>query len=383
MALSLSQASVRLRRRVLGLLAMLKHFLVPEADQVLVSEAAARAGMQALFERMGMAAEDAALCADVLVTSDLRGCESHGISNMVRRYLAMYADGTLNATPTVRTLHESPVGATWDADRGIGLQVGPRAMRAAMEKAAEFGMGAVGVQNCGHVGMLAYYPLMAIAEDMIGVCMVSAGGGIMVPTFGSEPAFGTHPIAWAAPAGDRPPFVFDVATTQVAANKLGLAKRIGSHLEPGWIADLDGRPILDSVPVPDFGKFHMLPFGGTRENGSHKGYGFALVADVMSGILSGNGPGFVASGARTSQFVMAFKVSAFTDLPRFKTDMDALLGKLATMKPAPGCERVYYAGLIEHEEAERRRANGIPYHREVVDWFNGASAELNLALRWP
>ena len=362
---------------------MLKHFEVPEADQVLVAETTARAGMQALFERMGMPAEDAATCTDVLITSDLRGCESHGISNMVRRYVDMYADGILNPTPNVRTLHESPVSATLDADRGIGLQVGPRAMRLAMDKAAEFGMGAVGVQNCGHVGMLAYYPLMAIAEDMIGVCMVSAGGGIMVPTFGSEPAFGTHPIAWAAPAGELPPFVFDVATTQVAANKLGLAKRIGSQLEPGWIAGLDGRPILEPVPVPDFGQFHMLPFGGTRENGSHKGYGFAMVADIMSGILSGNGPGFAAGGAKTSQFVMAFRVSAFTDLEQFKADMDALLGKLSTMRPAPGCERVYYAGLIEHEETARRKAAGIPYHREVVEWFNGASAELNLNLRWP
>ena len=362
---------------------MLKHFEVPEADQVLVAETTARTGMQALFERMGMPAEDAATCTDVLITSDLRGCESHGISNMVRRYVDMYGEGILNPTPNVYTLHESPVSATLDADRGIGLQVGPRAMRLAMDKAAEFGMGAVGVQNCGHVGMLAYYPLMAIAEDMIGVCMVSAGGGIMVPTFGSEPAFGTHPIAWAAPAGELPPFVFDVATTQVAANKLGLAKRIGSQLEPGWIAGLDGRPIVESVPVPEFGQFHMLPFGGTRENGSHKGYGFAMVADIMSGILSGNGPGFAAGGAKTSQFVMAFRVSAFTDLAQFKADMDALLGKLSTMRPAPGCERVYYAGLIEHEETARRKAEGIPYHREVVEWFNGASAELNLNLRWP
>lgn len=362
---------------------MLKHFLVPPADQVLVTEQTARDGTAALFEKMGMASEDAALCTDVLLTSDLRGCESHGISNMMRQYLRMYSNDLLNPTPNVKTLHESPVSATLDADRGIGLQVGPRAMRIAMEKAAEVGIGAVGVQNCGHVGMLAYYPLMALEEDMIGVCMVSAGGSIMVPTFGSEPTFGTHPIAWGAPAGDMPPFVFDVATTQVAANKLGLAKRIGSKLEPGWICGLDGSPILDAVDAPDFGSFYMLPFGGTRENGSHKGYGFAMVADIMAGLLSGNGPGFIAGGERHSQFVMAFRIDAFTDLGGFKSDMDALLKKLSGMTPAPGCERVYYAGLIEHEEAKRRKAEGIPYHREVVDWFNGVSVELNLNRRWP
>ena len=362
---------------------MLKHFLVPEADQVLVSEATARTGTQAIFERMGMAAADAALCADVLVTADLRGCESHGVSNMVRQYIRAYERRGMNPAPSVETVRESAVSATLDADRGIGLQVGPHAMRVAMEKAGEYGIGAVGVQNCGHVGMLAYYPLMAIAQDMIGVCMVSAGGGIMVPTFGSETVFGTHPIAWGAPAGAMPPFVFDVATTQVAANKLGLAKRIGSRLEPGWISDLRGQPIMASVDAPDYGSFYMLPFGGTRENGSHKGFGFAAIADIMAGMLSGNGPGFVAGGERHSMFVMAFKISAFTDLAQFKNDMDALLEKLSGMAPAPGCERVYYAGLIEHEEAQRRKADGIPYHREVVEWFNAESAELRLSLRWP
>ena len=362
---------------------MLKHFLVPPADQVVVSEQAARTGTQALFEAMGMPATDAAQCADVLITSDLRGCESHGISNMVRRYLEMYAEGRLNPTPDVKTVRESAVSATLDADGGIGLQVGPKAMEIAMDKAAEFGMGAVGVQNCDHVGMLAYYPLMAIERDMIGVCMVSAGGGIMVPTFGSEPVFGTHPIAWAAPGDQMPPFVFDVATTQVAANKLGLVRRIGSKLEPGWISDLDGKPIMTAVDAPDYGNFHMLPFGGTRENGSHKGFGFAAVADIMSGLLSGNGPGFLAGGGKTSQFVMAFRIDAFTDLAVFKSDMDALLEKISGMKPAPGHERVYYAGLIEHEEALRRKADGIPYHREVVEWFNGASAALHLNLHWP
>ena len=362
---------------------MLKHFLVPEDEQVLVSESAARAGMVALFKAMGVSSSDAELAADVLIVADLRGCESHGVSNMVRRYVEMYADGRLNPTPNVRVVRESPVSATLDADLGIGLHVGPKAMDMAIEKAALYGIGAVGVQRCGHVGMLAYYPMQAIQQDMIGVCMVSAGGGIMVPTFGSEPAFGTHPIAWAAPAREMPPFVFDVATTQVAANKLGLTRRIGSKLEPGWICDLDGSPIMDSVDTPEYGKFHMLPFGGTRENGSHKGYGFAMIAEIMSGILSGNGPGVFTGGVATSQFVMAFKIDAFLELESFKDDMDRILRHLVEMKPAPGHDRVYYAGLIEHEETLQRRANGIPYHNEVVDWFNGVSDEHNLGIKWP
>ena len=339
--------------------------------------------MVALFVAMGLTQEDAELAADVLVVADLRGCESHGVSNMVRRYVEMYADGRLNPRPNIKVVRESTVSATIDADLGIGLHVGSKAMDLAIEKAHSHGIGSVAVQSCGHVGMLAYYPMQAIEHDMIGVCMVSAGGGIMVPTFGSTPAFGTHPIAWAAPADKMPPFVFDVATTQVAANKLGLTRRIGSKLEPGWICDLEGRPIMDAVDTPAFGKFNMLPLGGTRENGSHKGYGFALIADIMSGILSGNGPGVFAGGVHTSQFVMALKIDAFLNIADFKADMDKLLRHLSDMQPAPGHNRVYYAGLMEHEETLMRREHGIPYHREVVEWFNQTSQEHKLGVHWP
>ena len=166
--------------------------------------------------------------------------------------------------------------------------------------------------------------------------------------------------------------------TQAVFEAMGMPKP-----EPGWITDLNGEPITERVDAPGYGKFFMPPFGGTRENGSHKGYGFAMIADIMSGILSGNGPGFLAGGNELSQFVMAFKIDAFVDVDEFKRDMDALLDRIVNMEPATGHERVYYAGLIEHEEADKRRDEGIPYHREVVDWFNGASAELDLNLRWP
>lgn len=362
---------------------MLKRFLVPEADQVLVTEKAARDATQAIFEKVGLTTADAELATDVLITSDLRGCESHGVSNMLRMYVAMYGRDEMNPRPNVKVLRDSPVSATLDADRGLGIQVGPGAMQMAIEKAEATGIGAVAVQNCGHVGMLAYYPIMALEHDMIGICMVSAGGRLQVPLWGSEPVFGTHPIAWGAPTNKMPPFVFDVATTQVAANKLMLTRRIGSQLEPGWITGLDGTPIMDSVDSPAYGDFLMLPFGGTRENGGHKGTGFATIVDIMSGILSGNGPGFMAGPGQNSQFVMAIKVEAFIDADQFKNEMDQLLEKISNMQPSDGQDRVYYAGLIEHEEVERRRREGIPYHSEVVDWFNATASELGLNYSLP
>jgi len=361
---------------------MLKHFLVPENDKIFVSEEKASAATQAVFEKMGIPAQEAESCADVLITSDLRGCESHGISNMLRSYIDSYGSGAYNAHPNVKTVRESSVTATWDGDQGLGLHLGPRAMNLAIEKAREHGMGAVAVKNTRHFGMLGYYVMQAVEEDMVGMAMVSAGGGAQLPTHGAEPAFGTQPIAWGAPAATMPPFVFDVATTQVAANKLGLARRIGSKVEPGWIANLDGSPIMEATDVPDNGTYRMLPFGGTRENGGHKGYGFAVIADIMSGILSGNGPGFIAD-RDYSFFVMAFNIDAFVDVDEFKDDMDKLLKKLANTTPAPGHDRVYYAGLPEHEETIERKKTGIPYHKEVVDWYNSMSNELNLGIQMP
>jgi len=359
---------------------MLKHFLVPEEDQVLVTELRARAGTQAVFEKMGLPANEAASCADVLLTSDLRGCESHGISNMLRAYIASYGDGSYNARPKVKTVRESSVTATWDGDEGLGIHLGPDAMRLAISKAKEHGMGAVAVKNTKHFGMLAYYVMQAIEEDMIGMAMTGSGGVQAVPTFGAEPRFGTNPIAYAVPARRMPPFLFDVATTQVAGNKIRLARRVGAGLIPNWVAGPDGTVIdRETDGIPD--EYFMLPFGGTRENGSHKGYAFAAVVDIMTGQLSGAGPGFIHQ--KTAHYFQAWKIDAFMDTDKFKDDMDDFLEGLKNTPPAPGQERVFYPGLSEFEETNKRKEEGIPYHREVIEWFGIASSELGVDLDLP
>ena len=357
---------------------MLKRFLVPPEDQILVREDAIRLATKQILKRMGVADKDATLMTDVLITSDLRGCESHGVSNMLRNYIDWYRNDIINPRPSVKCLRESLVTATIDGDRGLGIQVGPEAMTMALDKADKTGIGSVVVQNCSHAGMLGYYPMMAVSKDMIGIAMHSIGGSLQLPTFGSEAIYGTHPIAWGIPAGEMPPFMFDIATTQVAANKLMLTRRIGSHLEPGWIADLQGEPIMEKLQSPEYGQFLMLPFGGTRENGSHKGFGFATIVDIMAGILSGNGPGHLNPQRKNGLFLMAMKVEAFVDTAGFKADMDALLRRIANMTPTQGHERVYYAGLIEHEETGKRKTDGIPYHREVVEWFEQTALDMNL-----
>jgi len=361
---------------------MLERFFVPEKDRVYVKQERMRAATETIFKKMGLSDTDAALSADVLMLSDLRGCETHGVSNMLRLYVQQYGTGELNPRPNVRVVRDADAVATIDSDRGLGLHVAPKAMELAIEKADKFGAASVCVANGRHLGMLAYHAMLPLDHDMIGVCTIAGNPLSMVPTFGAEKRFATNPWAWAAPARKMPPFVFDVATTQVAGNKLRLADRVGAMLEPGWITRPDGDPIMEETNLPPRGQYHMLPVGGTREQGSHKGYGLAAIADIMAETLSGNGPGFLNPGTM-GHFVSAYKIDAFTDAEAFKDNMDAFLEGLANTPPAPGHERVYYAGLPEHEETQKRLAEGIPYHREVIQWFLATRDELDLEFELP
>jgi LDH2 family malate/lactate/ureidoglycolate dehydrogenase len=235
----------------------------------------------------------------------------------------------------------------------------------------------VTINNGRHLGLASYHAMLALDHDMIGMCMTSTRPSV-VPTFGAEPRLGTNPIAFAAPAKEEPPFVLDIATSAVASNKFGLARRLGVQLEPGMIADAEGTPIMEEAFVPD--KFFGLPLGSTRELGSHKGYGLGGMVDVMCGILSGNGFG-MTSGAQGnySHMVAAYKIDAFTPVNEFKEMMDDFLRSLKDTPPAPGQERVLYAGLPEAETLEERQANGIPLHPEVIQWFQDTCGELDIS----
>jgi LDH2 family malate/lactate/ureidoglycolate dehydrogenase len=200
----------------------------------------------------------------------------------------------------------------------------------------------------------------------------------MVPTFAAEARFGTNPISVAAPAGTQPPFLFDAATTAVAINKVILLKRLGVGLLPGWISDKDGTPVMEETLAPELGEYSLLPIGSTRELGSHKGYGLATIIEILGSLLSGNLPTMVEGygpGAPHRHFFAAFNIAAFGDEDTFKSNMDETLRTLRDSTPAKGQERVLYPGLSEYETEQERRANGIPLHREVVEWFASAVAE--------
>lgn len=362
---------------------MLERYKLKEQDLVRVPEGALRETVVSIFEKTGVPQDDCRLAADVLVTADLRGVESHGVSNMLRAYIQGYKQGRTKTNPQWRVLRESPSTASIDCDAGLGIIIAPKAMEIAIQKAKNVGLGMVTMSNGRHLGMASYHAMLALKHNMIGLCMTSTPPTVF-PTFGAELRLGTNPIALAAPADKEAPFVFDAATSVVATNKLGLARRLGIKLPPGWVADTNGTPIMEEVtpPVPGYeeqGQSRLLPLGSTREMGSHKGYGLACIVEILSGILTGGGYSVKIGRPNFNHCVAAYDIEAFMDTQQFKQTMDEWLQMLKSTRPAPGHYRVLYPGLPEAECEVEYRAKGIPLHPEVVEWFNSICSELSIA----
>ncbi len=353
---------------------MLKQFKVPDEIAVRVPGEVVRGAVEDIFTRLGMPEDDARRSADTLLYADLRGIDSHGVSNMMRAYVAGLQSGEINPAPQWKLERDAPAAATIDCDRGLGLTIGPQAMELAIEKAKQMGVAAVAANNGRHFGAAAYHAAMAIPHDMIGLSM-TVGGLLVAPTHGAQAMVGLNPLSIAAPAAEEAPFIFDASMSSVAGNKVRLAQRLGEDLLPGWVAMPDGTPIMDPQPVPE--EFLMLPLGGTREIGSHKGYSLAAAIDILAGIMANAGTALQRFNGVGHHFTV-FNIAAFTDVDEFKQHMDAYLRALRETAPAPGAERVIYAGLEEHEAEIERSERGIPYHPEVIEWFRGCLQELGL-----
>ena len=293
---------------------------------------------------------------------------------MMRSYVAGLQSGDINPTPEWKLERDAPAAATIDCDGGLGLTVGPQAMQLAIDKAQQMGVATVVANNGRHFGAAAYHAAMAIPHDMIGLSM-TVGGLMIAPTHGAKAMVGLNPLSIAAPAGEEPPFIFDASMSSVAGNKVRLAQRLGEDMLPGWVAMPDGTPIMEPQPVPE--EFLMLPLGGTREIGSHKGYSLAMGIDILSGIMANAGSALHRFNGVGHHFTV-FNISAFTDLDEFKGHMDAYLKALRETPTAPDADRVIYAGLEEHEAEIERSERGIPYHPEVIEWFQSCLSDLGL-----
>ena len=336
-----------------------------------------RTTVQRILQHCGVPAEDAATGADVLVKADMMGVESHGVSNMLDRYVERYQNGIMNPNPNWRIVRETPGTATIDSDRALGVIITPIAMKMAIEKAKNVGIGMVTVANSRHLGMAVYHAMMALEHDMIGVCMSSVRPTVL-PSLGSTVRLGTNPIAVAAPAGTHPPFVFDAATSVVPDNKVDIVRRLGGNLFPGLIGDENGTPIMESVPAPPRDGYQLLPLGSIPQTGGHKGYGLACVVDILCGGLSGTGYGATRPAEEVAHTVAAYNIEAFIEVSTFKDQMDTWLQTLKDTPPAPGNERVLVAGQMEWEAEQDRKANGIPLHPEVIGWFRDTCAQMEI-----
>ena len=363
---------------------MLERFHVPEEDEIRVNSEKLRKTAEQIFVKCGMTFANSKIATDVLLSADIRGVDTHGVSNMLRNYVLYLSEGSAKANPEWKIVRETESCATIDCDEGLGLVVAPQAMNIAIEKAKKTGVGLVSMGNGRHLGMAGYHAMMALEHDMIGTCMTSSTTNV-VPTHAAKAGLGTNPIAVAAPALNKAPFVFDAATSAIATNKVRVAQRLGVPLAAGWITDENGNPIMEETPLnikedPDkVNNLLQTPVGATRELGSHKGYSLGMVVDILGSILNGS----LAGPLRTmkqhqNHFVAAYSIEAFTNVQKFKEMMDEYLQALEDLPPVQGQERVLYAGLMEYETEAERKNIGIPLHPEVINWFKNICSELEL-----
>ena len=353
---------------------MLDRFKVPEDVEVRVDQSVMRNTVEGIFEALDMSASAAKAAADVLIYADIRGIDSHGVSNMMRAYVAGFRANQINPQPSLTQTEDHGGAMSFDCDRGLGLAQSREMMDAACTRARDTGVAIAVAFNGRHYGPSAYYAHQGIEYDMIGISM-TAGGLLVAPTFGAERLLGLNPLGIGVPSNELPPFIFDASMSSVAGNKIELLRRVGGQVLPGWITDSEGAPVMDETQVP--AQFMMLPLGGTREIGSHKGFGLSMMVEILCGVLSGTGGGpFRRKGV--SHFFMAIDISKFADVDVFKKDMDDYLRALLECKPAPGESRVMYPGIPEHEAELDRRERGIPYHPEVIQWFTKTAADLSV-----
>jgi len=348
---------------------------------------------QQVFERLEVPEEDAAITADVLVAADLRGVDSHGVARLKRFYVDGLRTGRMIANPRVQVIKETPSTALINGGGGLGQPIGVRAMRLAIEKAREGGAGFVAVRNSNHYGIAGYYAIMALDSDCIGISMTNASP-LVVPTFGREGILGTNPISVAAPAGQERPFVLDMATSVVPRGKLELYHRLAKPLLKGWAVDERGATTTDTGAILKNLSERLgggiLPLGGEGEElGGHKGYGLALMVDILSGVLGGAGyadrvhpkgeQGKMKPG-NVGHFFGALLIEAFRPLEEFKAAMDDLIRRLKGSAKAERESRIYIHGEKEWEMEEMRRKRGIPLHPRVVAMMEQIAEELNLSL---
>jgi LDH2 family malate/lactate/ureidoglycolate dehydrogenase len=334
------------------------------------------------LQQLGVPEEDAQITAKILVASDLRGVDSHGVAHLSMFYAKRIRLGIINLNPKPKIFSQTPAAATMDGDQGLGFVIGHHAMMEAIRRAEKTGAGFIAVRNSTHFGAAANYAVMALERDMIGIAMTNTVPGVVAPG-STKPAVGTNPIAVAVPAGRKSPFVLDMATSVVASGKLEIARREGSSIPIGWAIDKEGKPLTDPTKRVRGGG-GLLPLGGTPTLGSYKGFGLGVLVDILCGVLSGSAASILKEttpetrGNAGDHFFGALRIDSFLPVENFKKSMDEMIEAFEALPTLPGVEKIYVAGGYEAEIEKDRKANGIPLNSKVIEELQELAKELGI-----
>jgi L-2-hydroxycarboxylate dehydrogenase (NAD+) len=328
------------------------------------------------FEKLGVPSEDALITARALVAADLRGIDSHGVAHLGPLYIKRIKDGAVNVKPQIKIISHAASTAVMDGDRGLGFVIGYKAMEEAIRRAESVGSGFVSVRNSTHYGAGAYYAMMALKQDMIGISLTQGGKGVVAPGSRGR-GLGLNVISVAVPAKKEAPFVLDMATGVVANGKLEVAARNKRPIPEGWAVDMDNNPVTEVAKATG----GILPLGGSPQTGSFKGFALTVLVDILCSTLSGwptvpelNQP----YAGQASHFFGAISIGGFQPVEEFKERMDAAIKAHHNLPKASGTDRIYLSGEIEQEIEERRR-KGIPLHPEVIASLQGVARDLGIS----
>ena len=329
-----------------------------------------------VFKSVGVPEEDARVCADVLITADKRGIDSHGTGRLKTIYYDRIRQGIQQPVTRFEIVKEGPTTAVIDGHDGMGMVIAKRAMQMAIDKAKKYGLGMTAVRNSTHYGIAGYYAMMAAEAGMIGITGTNARPSV-APTFGVENMLGTNPLTFGLPTDEEFPFVLDCATSLSQRGKIEVYDRAGKDLPPGWVIDENGATRTDTHQILEDltrGKAALTPLGGIGEDGAgYKGYGYCTFVEILSAALQQGAFLKMLLGIENGKkvpyhlghFFMAISIEAFTELSSFKKIAGDILRQLRASKKMPGHESIYTAGEKEYLAWQKRKNKGVPVNEEL------------------
>ncbi len=338
------------------------------------------------FTRLNVPPQDARVAAEVLISADLRGVDSHGIIRLNSYYGDRLRVGWINPNSPVTTLHETSTTLALDGGNGLGQVVSHQAMQRCIQKAKQSGIAMVTMRNSNHYGIAGYYAMMALPQNMIGISFTNSQP-LVAPTYGRKAMLGTNPIAVAVPAGKERPYVLDMATSIVPIGRITVFEKAGKEIPVGWGIASDGQVTANPSEVLHGGA--LMPLGGIDLMRGYKGYGLGLLVDIFCGVLSGGRTygedvdPHTERPARTSHFFAAIDIEAFRPAAEFIDDMDGLIRQLKDSPKAVDQERIYIHGEKEFERAERYAKEGVPLLQKVVTELTKSGKEVGVEFDCP